>query len=133
MPGARFLALLVHPAAVFTPAVRAGVVSSFRLGARKAILGFSAVSPSAAAVSLRREQGLHQVGSGHRLELSTCGLAGFADVDRLCQRQIAHLQQLVSSGLVADANDDSVADHRLHDGAELTRSSHPWLIKVIAG
>jgi len=28
----------------------------------------------------------------------------------------------VSSGLVADANDDSVADHRLHDGAELTRS-----------
>ena len=79
---ARFLALLVHPAAVFTPR-----------SAR--------VSPSAIAVSLRRVQGLHQVGSGHRLELTACRLASFAHVDRLRQRQIAHLQQLVLSGLVA--------------------------------
>ena len=62
------------------------------------------------------------VGRRHRLELTTCRLAGFADVDCLRQRQVAHLQQLVASALVADADDDPVADHRFLDSAEVARS-----------
>jgi len=79
---ARFLALLVQY--LHGRSARVSVVSSFRLGAaRKPIPGLSAVSASAAdAVSPRRVQGLHQVGCGHRLELSTCRLAGW-----LCRRR----------------------------------------------
>ena len=110
--------------AVLAPTSWAAVPSTSRIGARCALLGLVAISSSAIrARPLRRvHECLHMVVFRHHLKLTTCRLAGFADIDGLRQRQVAQLQQLMASALVTDADYDPVANHRLFYSAEVARS-----------
>jgi hypothetical protein len=64
-------------------------------------------------------------GRNHDFQLSSRRFACFADVDRLLQRQIPYLQQLVSSRVVPNSDDNAVSDHRFLDTSKLARTSHP--------
>ena len=72
----------------------------------------------------RRVKRVYLVRRRHRLKLTARRLTRFADVDRFYQRKITHPQQLTTSGVVTDADDDTIADHRVFDAVELAHSSH---------